>query len=137
IRAFALPDIFPPDALDEARAAATRFSEKDLAGRDDFTGWVTVTIDPADARDFDDAISLTIDPKSKHWQLGVHIADVGHFAPPGSALDREARKRATSIYLPGKVIPMFPEILSNGLASLQQDKVRFVKSVLMDMTPTG
>jgi ribonuclease R len=123
--------------LAEARNLAIDFHENDLKGRDDFTAWQTITIDPIDARDFDDAVSLTVDPKSKHWQLGVHIADVGHFAPAGGALDREARKRATSIYLPGKVIPMFPEILSNGLASLQQDKVRFVKSVLMDLTPTG
>jgi len=136
-RSLNLPDAFPEDVLAEARNLALDFHENDLQGRDDFTLWQTLTIDPIDARDFDDAVSLSIDPKSKHWQLGVHIADVGHFAPPGSTLDREARKRATSIYLPGKVIPMFPEILSNGLASLQQGKVRFVKSVLMDMTPTG
>ena len=96
-----------------------------------------MTIDPVDARDFDDAVSLTIDHKSKHWQLGVHIADVGHFAPPGGALDREARKRGTSVYLPQRVIPMFPEIISNSLASLQQDRVRYVKSALIDFTPTG
>jgi ribonuclease R len=137
IRAFGLPDAFPADALEEARAAATRFSEKDLEGREDFTGWTTVTIDPADARDFDDAISLTVDPKSKHWQLGVHIADVGHFAPPGGALDREARNRGTSVYLPQRVLPMFPEVISNSLASLQQGRVRFVKSALMDLTPVG
>ncbi len=137
IRSLNLPDAFPEDVLAEARNLAADFHENDLKGRDDFTAWQTITIDPVDARDFDDAVSLTVDPKSKHWLLGVHIADVGHFAPFGSALDREARKRATSIYLPGKVIPMFPEILSNGLASLQQDRVRFVKSVLMDMTPTG
>src|SRR5213078_1156716 len=106
-------------------------------GREDFTAWTTVTIDPIDARDFDDAISLTIDPKSKHWLLGVHIADVSHFAPPGSGLDREARRRGTSVYLPQRVIPMFPEIISNGLASLQQGKIRYVKSAIMDLTPVG
>ncbi|MBL8799522.1 MAG: ribonuclease R [Planctomycetia bacterium] len=137
IRAYALPDVFPADALEEARQAAATFDERDLEGRDDFTREVIITIDPADAHDFDDAISLTIDPKSKHWQLGVHIADVGHFAPPGGALDREARKRATSVYLPQRVIPMFPELISNGLASLQQGKVRFTKSALMDFTPQG
>src|SRR5207302_10392150 len=73
----------------------------------------------------------------KHWQLGVHIADVAHFVPPGSAIDREARKRGTSVYLPQRVVPMFPELLSNGLASLQQGRVRYVKSVLMDFTPAG
>jgi ribonuclease R len=137
IKAFGLPEEFAGDALEEARAQAAQFDGKDLAGRQDFTGWTTITIDPADARDFDDAVSLTQDPQSKHWLLGVHIADVGHFAPPGSALDREARKRGTSVYLPQRVIPMFPEIISNSLASLQQGKVRFVKSVLVDLTPLG
>src|SRR5262249_8072968 len=66
-----------------------------------------------------------------------HIADVSHFAPPGSALDREARKRGTSVYLPQRALPMFPEIISNSLASLQQGKVRYVKSALMDFTPVG
>lgn len=137
IRAYNLPDVFPEDVLEEARQAAAAFHEGDLEGREDFTQAVIITIDPADAHDFDDAISLTIDPKSKHWQLGVHIADVGHFAPPGGALDREARQRATSVYLPQRVIPMFPELISNGLASLQQGKVRFTKSALMDFTPQG
>jgi ribonuclease R len=137
IRAFGLPDAFPEDALAEARETALRFSEKDLNGREDFTTWTTITIDPVDARDFDDAISLTVDPKTKHWQLGVHIADVSHFAPPGGALDREARKRGTSVYLPQRVLPMFPETISNSLASLQQGHVRYVKSALMDLTPVG
>jgi ribonuclease R len=137
IRAFGLPDVFPHDALEEARAAAAHFNEQDLDGREDFTGWITVTIDPVDARDFDDAISLTIDPRSKHWQLGVHIADVAHFVPPGGPLDREARHRGTSVYLPQRVLPMFPELISNSLASLQQARVRFVKSAIMDLTPVG
>jgi ribonuclease R len=137
IRAFDLPDQFPPDVLQEAREAAAVFREDDLEGREDFTGDIVITIDPADARDFDDAISLVQDSRSKHWLLGVHIADVSYFAPPGSALDREARKRGTSVYLPQRVIPMFPEIISNSLASLQHGKVRYVKSVLIDFTPTG
>ena len=137
IRSLGLPDAFPEDVLDEAREAAAKFNEKDLGRRADFTDWLTITIDPADARDFDDAVCLRIDPKSKHWELGVHIADVGHFAPPGSALDREARRRGTSVYLPQRVIPMFPEVISNSLASLQQGKVRFTKTVLIDLTPTG
>jgi ribonuclease R len=98
---------------------------------------LTITIDPADAHDFDDAVSLKQDQRTKHWQLAVHIADVAHFAPPGSALDREARRRGTSVYLPQRVLPMFPELLSNGLASLQQGRVRYVKSVLIDFTPAG
>jgi len=137
IRAFGLPDAFGEDALAEARAVADAFSEDDLHGREDLTGELTITIDPVDARDFDDAVSLSQDPKSGHWQLGVHIADVSHFAPPNSALDREARKRATSVYLPQRVIPMFPEIVSNHLASLQQGKVRLTKSAFIDFTPTG
>ncbi len=110
IRAYNLPDEFPEDAKTEAREAAAAFREDDLDGREDFTGDLVVTIDPADARDFDDAVSVTRDDKTGHWQLAVHIADVGHFAPPGGALDREARKRGTSVYLPQRVLPMFPEI---------------------------
>src|SRR5262245_17555417 len=137
VRAFGLPEKFADDALAEARRAADAFDEKDLQGREDFRDQVTITIDPADARDFDDAVSLRTDPKSKHWQLSVHIADVAHFAPPGGPPDREARRRATSVYLPQRVIPMFPEIISNSLASLQQGRVRYVKSALMDFTPAG
>ena len=137
IRAFGLPDVFPEDALHEARAAAAAFDETDLDGREDFTNDTIVTIDPADARDFDDAVSLVRDADSGHWRLTVHIADVGHFVPPGGPLDREARRRATSVYLPQRVLPMFPEIISNSLASLQQDRLRYVKSVVIDFTPEG
>ncbi|HTU23007.1 MAG TPA: ribonuclease R [Gemmataceae bacterium] len=137
IRAFGLPDVFAEDALQEARAAAAAFDETDLDGREDYTNDVVVTIDPAEARDFDDAVSVTRDADSGHWQLIVHIADVNHFAPPGGALDREARHRATSVYLPQRVIPMFPEIISNSLASLQQGRLRYVKSVVIDFTPEG
>src|SRR5262249_39987044 len=125
------------DALDEAREAATMFRERDLDGREDLTGEVVITIDPADARDFDDAISLTHDRKSKHWRLGVHIADVAYFVPPGGAPDREARRRGTSVYLPQRVLPMLPEAISNALASLQQGHVRYVKTVFIDFTPAG
>jgi ribonuclease R len=137
IRAYDLPDEFPPEALEEARVAAETFDERELDSREDLTGLTIVTIDPADARDFDDAISLTRDAKSGHWQLGVHIADVGHFAPVGGALDREARRRGNSVYLPQRVLPMFPELISNGLASLQQGRVRYVKSALMEFTAEG
>jgi ribonuclease R len=137
IREFGLPDVFPEDVLKEARETAAAFHEDDLEGREDFTADTIITIDPADARDFDDAVSLTQDSRSKHWLLGVHIADVAHFAPPGSALDREARKRGTSVYLPQRVLPMFPEVISNSLASLQQGRVRYVKSALLDFTAAG
>jgi ribonuclease R len=137
IREFSLPDQFPEDALEEARAAAAVFSEKNFDGREDLTAETLITIDPADAKDFDDAVSLTQDSRSKHWLLGVHIADVSHFVPVGSGLDREARKRGTSVYLPQCVLPMLPEIISNSLASLQQGRVRYVKSALIDFTPAG
>lgn len=137
IRAFGLPDEFPEAVKEEARQAAAEFREDDLRGREDFSGDVVVTIDPVDARDFDDAVSLIQDSRSKHWLLTVHIADVAHFVPPGGELDREARKRGTSVYLPQRVLPMFPEIISNNLASLQQGKVRYVMSAQMDFTPAG
>jgi len=135
IRAFGLPEAFPEAALAEARQVASQFDETDLAGREDFTQELVITIDPPDAKDFDDAVTVEIDPKTKHWVLTVHIADVGAFVKPGGALDVEARKRATSVYLPQKVIPMFPEVISNGLASLQQGKLRYVKTVQMEFTP--
>jgi ribonuclease R len=137
IRALGLPDRFPEEVLEEARQSAAAFHEDDLDGREDFTDATIVTIDPPDARDFDDAVTLAQDGRSKHWLLGVHIADVAHFAPPGGALDREARKRGTSVYLPQRVLPMFPETISNSLASLQQGRVRYVKSALIDFTPAG
>jgi ribonuclease R len=135
IRAFGLPEEFPEEALAEARQIAGQFSEDGLAGREDFTDELVVTIDPPDAKDFDDAVSVSIDPRTKHWILTVHIADVGAFARPGGPLDAEARRRATSVYLPQKVIPMFPEVISNGLASLQEGKVRFVKTVRIEYSP--
>ncbi|MCS7167041.1 MAG: ribonuclease R [Gemmatales bacterium] len=137
IRAFQLPVAFSAEALAEAREQAARFSETNLRGREDFTNWLTITIDPEDARDFDDAISLTYDSHRRHWHLGVHIADVAYFVPPGSALDREARERGNSVYLPQRVLPMLPEVLSNHLASLQQGRVRYVKSVLLEFTQHG
>ena len=137
IRAYQLPDVFPDNVLEEARDAAQAFREEDLEGRTDFTDDLIITIDPVDARDFDDAVSVTYDARSGHWQLAVHIADVAHFVVPGGPLDREARNRATSVYLPQRVIPMFPELISNHLASLQPHKVRYVKSALMDFTPDG
>ncbi len=137
IRAFGLPDEFPPDVLEEAREMASLFDENNRNGREDFTGDLTITIDPVSAHDFDDAVSLTHDSSTGHWLLSVHIADVGHFVPLGGSLDREARKRGTSVYLPRRVLPMFPELISNGLASLQQDKTRFVKSAIIEFGPGG
>ena len=87
-------------------------------GREDITDHLIVTVDPPDAQDFDDAISL-IRSRRGNWILGVHIADVSHFVPPGSALDQGARLRGNSVYLPGRTLPMLPEMLSNDLCSLQ------------------
>ncbi len=136
IREFNLPEEFAEDAVAESRVQAERFDESIPPERTDLTGLVTITIDPVDARDFDDAVSLERTAEG-HWRLGVHIADVSHFVQPGTALDREAYARATSTYLPDRVIPMIPEIISNGLASLQPDRVRYTKSVFIEYTPEG
>jgi ribonuclease R len=136
IRAFNIPDAFEEDVLDEARELAKMFNEAEIGSRLDLRALPTVTIDPATARDFDDAISLSRDP-SGHWTLAVHIADVSHFVRPGSALDRSARHRGTSVYLPDRVLPMLPEILSNSLASLQADRTRYTVSAIMEFTPDG
>jgi len=137
IRAYELPDRFPSDALHEARKQAEAFDEGDLGGREDFTHECVITVDPPDAHDFDDAVTLRYDSRRKHWLLSVHVADVAYFVAPGGPLDREARARGNSVYLPQRVLPMLPEILSNGLASLQENRLRYVKSVLMEFTATG
>lgn len=136
MREFGLPDNFPEEVLEQARQQAQQFREEVPSARLDLTGLTVITIDPPDARDFDDAISLERREDSS-WRLGVHIADVAYFVPPKSALDREAFERATSVYLPDRVIPMLPEPISNGVASLQPGKIRFTKSVFMEFTPEG
>ncbi|MBX6315494.1 MAG: ribonuclease R, partial [Isosphaeraceae bacterium] len=136
IRAFNLPDKFDDEVLQEAREQAKKFDEKDIGDRLDLRDVLTVTIDPATARDFDDAITLARDERG-YWHLGVHIADVGHFVRAGSALDRSARKRGNSVYLPDRVLPMLPEILSNSLASLQQGHTRYTVSALLEFNPEG
>ena len=136
IREFDLPDEFDEATLEESRAEADAFDETIPDDRLDATAETVITIDPIDARDFDDAISLER-LENGHWRLGVHIADVAHFVRPGTALDREARSRATSVYLPDRVIPMLPEIISNSLASLQPDKVRYTKSAYIEFTARG
>ncbi|MDB4625052.1 RNB domain-containing ribonuclease, partial [Rubripirellula sp.] len=127
VRQYALPDAFPEAVLDESRQQADAFNDEEVpSGRRNLTDMLTITIDPFDARDFDDAISLQ--REEGRWRLWVHIADVSHFVPPGGSIDEEARKRATSVYLPDRVIPMIPEIISNHLASLQPDRMRLVKT---------
>jgi ribonuclease R len=138
---FNLPQEFPEAALDEARAAVDRFGgAAATAGRMDLGGEIICTIDPDDAKDYDDAISLRrLD--SGHWELGVHIADVASFVTPGGALDEEAQARGNSCYFPGHVIPMLPEILSNGVCSLQEGVPRLCKSAFItfddDARPVG
>ncbi len=134
---FNLPGPFEEAVLADARRQAELFRDDRVpANRDDYTGKTIITIDPATARDFDDAISLErIEPD--HWLLGVHIADVSHFVPRNSALDREAYERATSVYLPDRVIPMLPEIISNNLASLQPHQPRFAMTVEIELTAEG
>jgi len=130
IRAHGLAEEFPPEALADARAAIEAFDPTDARGRQDLTAMTVITIDPDDARDFDDAISLT-HKKGGHVVLGVHIADVSHFVREGTALDAEARSRATSVYFARKVLPMLPEVLSNGVCSLQEGQLRFCKSAFI------
>jgi ribonuclease R len=136
IREYSLPEAFAADAVEAARQEAERFDETNLAGRLDMTAETVITIDPVDARDFDDAISLRREPNG-YWTLGVHIADVSHFVRPGTPLDREAYQRGTSVYLPDRVVPMLPEIISNALASLQPDRVRYTKTALLEFTAEG
>jgi len=136
IRQYHLPSEFDADCLDQAHEAAGGFDPERLDGRGDITEKVIITIDPPDAKDFDDAISLEKDAQG-NWILGVHIADVSHFVPADSPLDAEAKNRGNSAYLPGKTLPMLPEVLSNGVCSLQPGQKRFVKSVYLTYDPEG
>ncbi|MHC4691819.1 MAG: ribonuclease R [Planctomycetota bacterium] len=136
IHQFHLPSDFDEDCNEQAREAATGFDPEDIKGREDITGKVIVTIDPPDAKDFDDAISVERDEEG-NWVLGIHIADVSNFVKVDSALDIEAKERGNSVYLPGKVIPMLPEVLSNGVCSLQPEQKRFVKSVYLTYDEGG
>lgn len=134
---FSLPEEFPEEVIEDARAQADRFSEDVIPeGRRDLTQVPTLTIDPVDARDFDDAISLSKNERG-NWELQVHIADVAFFVPAGSVLDQEARNRGNSVYLPDRVIPMLPETISNHLASLQPERKRLAKTVFMEYSPDG
>ncbi len=136
INEFGLPGPFPEVVLEDARRQAARFAEEVPADRRDLTGHVVITIDPVDARDFDDAISLERIERG-HWLLGVHIADVSHFVREGSPLDQEAAARGTSVYLPDRVIPMLPEIVSNNLASLQPGRIRYARTCWIEFSPEG
>ena len=129
-----LPDDFPEEVSRESDAVC--ISPVPHSSRKDLRNLYTLTIDPIDARDFDDAISIEI-PLEGGYRLGVHIADVSAYVPPSSLVDNEAMKRGTSVYLPDRVIPMIPEILSNSACSLQPDQDRLTKTVLINYDSTG
>ena len=132
IRKHHLPNIFPDEVQQEARATQAQVAERDLAGRRDFRHLPVVTIDGETARDFDDAVHVTALPNG-HYELQVHIADVAHYVARGSGLDREARLRGTSVYFPNRAVPMLPKELSNGICSLNPKVDRLVMSVVMEL----
>ncbi len=122
---------FPKEVEDEAKKIR-KPTKKEIAGRRDFRDVLTFTIDPADAKDFDDALSFRR-LENGHVEVGVHIADVSHYVKPGSAIDREAYERGTSVYLVDRTIPMLPEKLCNEVCSLRQDEEKLCFSVVMEM----
>jgi ribonuclease R len=136
IRKYHLPAEFPQDVLDQADRISERIDARQLEGREDLRKEFIVTIDPDDARDFDDAIHVE-NIKNGGWHLGVHIADVAAYVEPESALDREARRRGNSVYLPDRVIPMLPERLSNGVCSLNPGVDRLTHSVFIQFDKHG
>jgi ribonuclease R len=136
VRKYHLPTEFPNNVLDQADRIPEKIDARQLGGREDLRKKFIVTIDPDDARDFDDAIDVEkID--SGGWRLGVHIADVAAYVEPNSALDREARRRGNSVYLPDRVIPMLPERLSNGVCSLNPGVDRLTHSVFIHFDKNG
>jgi ribonuclease R len=136
IRKFGIPDEHNPEAVAEALRLGGAVKPKDIAGRTDFRGITTVTIDGEHARDFDDAITIERLPGGHFW-LGVHIADVSHYVREGSALDEEAYERGTSVYFPERAVHMFPSELSTGLCSLNPRVDRLVQSCLMEVDKRG
>ncbi len=134
IRNFSIRDEFPREVIDAASASCRK--ARDKSGRDDLTGKTIITIDPEQAKDFDDALSLE-KAGNGNLTLGVHIADVSHFVERGSSLDREANERGNSVYLPDKVIPMLPEELSNNVCSLMPKVDRLAFSVFLTFDKTG
>lgn len=138
IRSMGLPEVFPPRVLKEAEAIPEVVTEDAITaeGRRDLRDWTIVTIDGEDAKDLDDAVS--VEPtENGHWRLGVHIADVSYYVKEGSALDREAYQRATSVYLADRVVPMLPPRLSNGICSLNPHVDRLTLSCVMEINREG
>ena len=135
IKAYGLPEEYPDDVMKQIENIPDEVEEKEKAGRADFRDLQTVTIDGEDAKDLDDAISISKEGNMYH--LGVHIADVSQYVTEGSPLDKEALKRGTSIYLVDRVIPMIPHKLSNGICSLNQGVDRLALSCMMDINEKG
>ena len=135
IRKFHLRAEFPKDVLNQAERISEQIVARQLEGREDLRKEFVVTIDPDDARDFDDAIQ--VEKIKNGWRLGVHIADVAAYVEPGSPLDREARRRGNSVYLPDRVIPMLPERLSNVVCSLKPGVDRLTHSVFIHFDKNG
>jgi len=136
IRKHGIPNAHSAEAVAEAVRLGGSVSERDIKGRTDFRGVTTVTIDGEHARDFDDAITIERLPNGHFW-LGVHIADVSHYVQEGSALDREAYDRGTSVYFPERAVHMFPSELATGLCSLNPHVDRLVQSCLMEIDRRG
>lgn len=136
IRKYNIPDRHSDEALAEARRLGDAIDPADIEGRTDFRGDVVVTIDGEDARDFDDAVSVDV-LDNGNYRLAVHIADVAHYVKEGSALDREAAARGTSVYFPERAVHMFPSELATGLCSLRPDVDRLVQSCVMEIDRRG
>ncbi|MEE9515204.1 MAG: ribonuclease R [Candidatus Brocadiales bacterium] len=136
VHRFQLPHKFKPDVEAVADDVSQKIPADEYRRRLDLRKERIITIDPEDARDFDDAVSIKKDRKG-NWHLGVHVADVSFYVRPGSALDTEARKRGTSVYFPGQVVPMLPTPLSEGVCSLREGEDRLTKSVLLEYSQEG
>ena len=129
---FGLPYSYPANVEKAANEINAGITPQEIAKREDFRGVTTFTIDPRDAKDFDDALSIRR-MKNGNWEVGVHIADVTHYVSPASIIEKEARERATSVYLVDRTIPMLPEHLSNGICSLRPNEEKLTYSVIFEM----
>ena len=133
---YALPYRFESAVANAADQISEEITAEDLAGRRDFRDVLTFTIDPADAKDFDDALSF-VKMENGNYEVGVHIADVTHYVRPGSVVDEEARSRGTSVYLVDRTVPMLPEKLCNKLCSLRPNEEKLTFSAVFEITPRG